>query len=167
MTMKRTPQKIIYRNLARMRWQKILPWLDMRYKTLLDVGSVDFNSHAKLKDHFTITTCDIKGGKGVIEADVQNLPFKDNSFDIVTCFEVLEHVPDPVAAMKELRRVCKHRLLISVPNDPWFTYTRAGIWEKEHLWSIRPDAIKHQLGKPHHEQKIVFRRYYFAVFDKK
>lgn len=43
--------------------------------------------------------------------------FADNSFDVVTCFEVLEHLEPEVfdAGLRELRRVCKSQLLMSVP----------------------------------------------------
>lgn len=50
--------------------------------------------------------------------DVTRLPFKDNSFDIVICSEVLEHVPDNKKAAKELVRVLKpgKDLVVSVPR---------------------------------------------------
>jgi len=40
-----------------------------------------------------------------VEADVCDLPFADKSFDFVYCAHVLEHVPDPVAACREIMRV--------------------------------------------------------------
>lgn len=40
-------------------------------------------------------------------ADVQDLQFEDQSFDVVHAHQVLQHVPDPVRALQELRRVCK------------------------------------------------------------
>ncbi len=43
----------------------------------------------------------------LIEMDAQNLKFKDNSFDYVICTFVLCSVPDPVKALKEMKRVCK------------------------------------------------------------
>lgn len=36
-----------------------------------------------------------------------SLPFEDETFDIVHCHAVLVHIPDPAAAVKEMRRVCK------------------------------------------------------------
>jgi|SRR3989344_6678395 len=162
----KSAQKKIYRILASLRWNAIRPWLNTQNKTLLDVGGSDFSVYGPLAQKFKITTCDIKPKKGILKQDVQKLTFKDNSFDMVTCFEVLEHIPDPVKAMKELYRVTKNRLLISVPNDPWFTFTRFGIWEKEHFWTIKPEVIKLHLGMPIYEKKIVFSRYYFAVFEK-
>jgi ubiquinone/menaquinone biosynthesis C-methylase UbiE len=49
-------------------------------------------------------------------ADAFGLPFEDNSFDTITLFEVLEHLPDPVKALKEYYRVCRKNLILTVPN---------------------------------------------------
>jgi len=51
------------------------------------------------------------------ESDITKLPFKDNEFDLVTCLEVIEHLPQEVyaAALKELQRVASKYLIISVP----------------------------------------------------
>ena len=43
----------------------------------------------------------------LIEMDAQNLKFKGNSFDYVICTFVLCSVPDPVKALREMKRVCK------------------------------------------------------------
>lgn len=48
------------------------------------------------------------------------LPFKDNTFDLVLCLEVLEHLENPEKALIELTRVSKKYCVISVPNEPWF-----------------------------------------------
>jgi ubiquinone/menaquinone biosynthesis C-methylase UbiE len=55
------------------------------------------------------------------EGDIYGLDFKDNSFDLVLCTEVLEHLEDPQRALKELIRVSKKYLLLSVPNEPFFS----------------------------------------------
>ncbi len=58
------------------------------------------------------------GAWGISVADVTVLPFPDASFDLVICSEVLEHIPDDHAAMKELVRVLKpgRNLVVSVPR---------------------------------------------------
>lgn len=50
--------------------------------------------------------------------DITRLPFKDESFDIVICSEVLEHIPDHKKAMSELVRIVKpgKTLAVSVPR---------------------------------------------------
>lgn len=50
-----------------------------------------------------------------IQANVENLPFKDKVFDFVFCSHLLEHVENPDKAIKELTRVAK-RGYIEVPN---------------------------------------------------
>lgn len=51
-------------------------------------------------------------------ADIAALPFPDNTFDLVLAIEVLEHVPDPDAALREIRRVATGALVLSVPREP-------------------------------------------------
>lgn len=41
------------------------------------------------------------------QGDAQHLPFSDDSFDVVTCQTVLMHLPDPLAALREMRRVLR------------------------------------------------------------
>lgn len=54
------------------------------------------------------TTLDIDPArKPDVVADITNMPFSDNHFDAVICSEVFEHLPDPVAAQRELARVLK------------------------------------------------------------
>src|SRR3954468_19308474 len=44
---------------------------------------------------------------GFVVSDVHELAFDDGTFDVVHAHQVLQHVTDPVAAMREMRRVCK------------------------------------------------------------
>ncbi|MEZ5156900.1 MAG: class I SAM-dependent methyltransferase [Solirubrobacterales bacterium] len=53
-------------------------------------------------------------------ASVTDLPFRDASFDLVLCLEVLEHLDDPAAAVRELARVATSDVVVSVPLEPWF-----------------------------------------------
>ena len=50
---------------------------------------------------------------------IESLPFPDDSFDVVTCMEVLEHIPDEVfePGLAELRRVCRGQLIMTVPFE--------------------------------------------------
>lgn len=53
--------------------------------------------------------------------DATHLPFEDRSFDAVTMFDLLEHVPDHKQAISEALRVLKPNgcLLVSTPNENW------------------------------------------------
>jgi len=46
----------------------------------------------------------------------RNLPFKNRVFDLVTCFEVLEHLVNPLQAIKNIFNLCKHVLICTTPN---------------------------------------------------
>lgn len=54
------------------------------------------------------------------QASIYELPYKDNSFDLIICTEVLEHLEEPAKALQEMLRVTKKYLILSVPNEPLF-----------------------------------------------
>ncbi len=47
-------------------------------------------------------TADLDSPLADVRADVMDLPFDDNSFDVVFCNHVMEHVEDDIRAMKEI-----------------------------------------------------------------
>jgi len=53
------------------------------------------------------TTTDLLSPIADVKADICDLPFKDNSYDVILCNHVLEHIPDDTKAMQELYRVLK------------------------------------------------------------
>jgi SAM-dependent methyltransferase len=59
-------------------------------------------------------------GATLVRGDACALPFGDQSFDLVVCLEVLEHLPEPARALRELRRVSRAGSLLSVPHEPFF-----------------------------------------------
>ena len=64
-------------------------------------------------------------------ADVLNLPFKDDYFDLVICSEVLEHILSYRAAIREIVRVLQpgRNLVVSVPR----------YWPERICWALSPD----------------------------
>lgn len=59
-------------------------------------------------------------GLALKQGDIYKLEYKNNSFDLVMATEVLEHLDDPKKGLKELIRVSKKYILLSVPNEPFF-----------------------------------------------
>lgn len=57
------------------------------------------------------------------QAVVERLPFPDASFDTVICTHTLEHILDIRAAIKELRRVRRRRLILVVPKEREYLFT--------------------------------------------
>lgn len=51
-------------------------------------------------------------------ADAVRLPARDGAADLVVCIEVLEHLPDPAAALAEIARVASADVVLSVPLEP-------------------------------------------------
>jgi SAM-dependent methyltransferase len=60
----------------------------------------------KMKNLEYVTT-DLNSPLADVKADICNLPFNNNSFDVILCNHVLEHIPDDSKAMQELYRVMK------------------------------------------------------------
>lgn len=60
----------------------------------------------KLKN-LDYTTTDLLSPIADVKADICDLPFEDNSYDVILCNHVLEHIPDDTKAMQELYRVMK------------------------------------------------------------
>ncbi|MDC9723861.1 MAG: methyltransferase domain-containing protein [Urechidicola sp.] len=66
-----------------------------------------FYKRFRKMEHLDYTTTDLNSPLADVKADICNLPFDDNSFDVIFCNHVLEHIPDDTKAMKELYRILK------------------------------------------------------------
>ncbi|MBK7705540.1 MAG: class I SAM-dependent methyltransferase [Acidobacteria bacterium] len=64
----------------------------------------------------------------------EKLPFEDESFDVVTALDVVEHLDDDVAGLREMHRVLKKggETLIFVPAFMW-------------LWGVQDDISNHRI----------------------
>ncbi len=51
------------------------------------------------------------------EMSVEALKFDDNSFDLVVCAHVLEHVRNPIRVLNEIKRVTKSRAIVILPRE--------------------------------------------------
>lgn len=77
------------------------------------------------------------------QGDIYKLPYKSNSFDLVVCTEVLEHLENPKKAYRELIRVSKKYILLTVPNEPFFTIQRIGRLQNIIHLGAHPEHIQH------------------------
>ncbi|MFT7329967.1 MAG: putative SAM-dependent methyltransferase [Roseivirga sp.] len=66
-----------------------------------------FYSRFRQMKNLDYTTTDLNSPLADVKADICNLPFEDNTYDIIFCNHVLEHIPDDTKAMQELYRVLK------------------------------------------------------------
>jgi SAM-dependent methyltransferase len=68
-------------------------------------------------------------GKRVVRAEVHALPFSDKSFDVVTLFDVIEHlIPgDDEVACREMARVARRHIILTANNRPSFSQSGADL----------------------------------------
>jgi SAM-dependent methyltransferase len=79
--------------------------------------------------------------------DIYRMPYKNCSFDLVICTEVMEHLDEPDKVFDEIIRVSKKYCLLSVPNEPLFMISNLlrgkniSRWGNDidhvHIWSSR------------------------------
>ncbi len=124
---------------------KIADELRMTYDELriLDVGCGTGANLEMLKNFGESEGVDVSDealefcrGKGlkVHKGLAEELPFEDESFEVVTALDVVEHLDDDVAGLKEMYRVLKKggKTLIFVPAFMW-------------LWSVQDDISNHRI----------------------
>jgi SAM-dependent methyltransferase len=116
----------------------LLDWLraqDVAGSRVLDVGAGDRPYRELFPDAVAF---DVPGSAHAdLHGSLEAIPVDDASFDVVLCLQVLEHVPEPAAAVRELRRVVRPggRVLLSThgiypfhpnPDDLW-RWTHQGL----------------------------------------
>lgn len=101
-------------------WYQINAVLNLQPTNVLEIGIGNKTVSDYLKKlGIKVTTCDFdKNLKPDVVADVSNLPLKDESFDVVLCAEVLEHLPfgEFSKAIREIHRVCRKTTIITLPH---------------------------------------------------
>lgn len=75
--------------------------------------------------------------------DVTALRFADDEFDLVLAIEVLEHVPDFDAALRELARVCRGTVVLSVPSEPIWRIGNMARGRYLRQWGNTPGHVNH------------------------
>jgi SAM-dependent methyltransferase len=92
-----------------------------------------------------------RGHTEVRQARIEEIPWPGESFDLITCLDVIEHTPDDVASLRELRRVARRRVvLFNVdPVMTWRFWLTAeylpGFADLVPEWARRPGAWVAQL----------------------
>lgn len=78
-----------------------------------------FYNRFKKQKNLNYTTTDLESPLADVKADICNLPFENDAYDIILCNHVLEHIPDDTKAMKELYRVLKPggMAILQIPQD--------------------------------------------------
>ncbi len=121
-------RKSPHRNYLEKYLRVYLPKLEGR---ILDIGSKNRRYDLLLKNKPVAIDITENVSKDVLQGDVNNLAFDDNSFDSIICLEVLEYIDTPEKAFLEMSRVLRSggTLILSVPfmyreHDDMLRYTK-------------------------------------------
>lgn len=106
--------------------------------------------------------------KQLVVGDLQYIPFKNKSIDVVVANHVIEHVDDPIKACLEIQRVGK-RGYIETPSPfleqgYYLTTDGRSHWEKHKWYVINPDQNPRSSERRDISGKLIFQRkdpYYF------
>lgn len=122
---------------------KIRPTLNSPAPRILDVGC-GTGANLKMLAEFgraegvdispqAVDFCHERGLDSVKLGAIEELPYEDDSFDLVTALDVIEHLDDDVAGLQEMKRVLRQdgRLLLFVPA---FMF----------LWGVQDDVSNHR-----------------------
>ncbi|PYI25770.1 UbiE/COQ5 methyltransferase [Aspergillus indologenus CBS 114.80] len=81
-----------------------------------------------------------------VEGDANALAYADDTFDVVFCHQVLQHVADPVAVLAEMRRVCKPGGIVAAREADYSAF----MWYPElpglRRWQALYDAVARRNG---------------------
>ena len=99
--------------------QKETDFFTVKKKVLHFAPEQAFYKLFRNQKNLEYTTTDLLSPLADVKADICNLPFKDNEYDVILCNHVLEHIPDDTKAMQELFRVLKPggMAILQIPQD--------------------------------------------------
>jgi SAM-dependent methyltransferase len=86
--------------------------------------------------------------------DVYDLDFPDTSFDVVHAHQVLQHLSDPIAALREMRRVCLPGGIVAVRDADW----AAIVWYPPGPALTRWHELYHQVSQSNRGEPEAGRR---------
>lgn len=113
-------------------------------RSLLDVGAGSGFSSMYYPESIQVVACDYAAGmlhdnraSGRVRCPADALPFADGAFDVVTSWELLHHLEDPVAAVREMWRVARQRVILFEPNRIHPGHIVLGLTRDEERESLR------------------------------
>lgn len=140
--------------------EKVMAAISIAPQEILDVGCASGWFLSQLSHEFPKAKCygidiyreAIDYGKRIyphIEfkiSDAHKIPYRDKTFDLIVCAEVLEHVDDPMSVLVEIKRVLKNNGIAVIEIDSgswlfsvvWYLWRKMNgrVWNDSHLHSF-------------------------------
>jgi SAM-dependent methyltransferase len=92
----------------------------------------------------------------VTEGDVYALPYADGTFDVVHAHQLLQHLADPVAALREMARVCALDGVVAVRDADYAAMTWYPDRPELHRWlRLYQQVARHNGGEPDAGRRVV------------
>jgi len=139
-------------------WYQIEEVRKLNPKSVLDIGIGNSFTSKYLKERgFNITTLDHNPCLNPdIVGSVLDIPFKNDAFKVVTCYELLEHMPFNVfcTALKEIKRVAKKYTILSIPDSNkiyafYMHFPKLGVIKKTIELPL-PNFLKPDMSEPNY-----------------
>lgn len=118
--------------------------------------AIDYAKKTRPKIHFEVASAD-------------NLPFPNQTFDLITCFDTFEHLPNSAKVLSEIKRVLtkEGKVIFSIPTENflfrtvWFFWSRFGpgkVWQGTHVQNfngMKLDKLLEKSGFKIEERKTI------------
>jgi len=82
-----------------------------------------------------------------VVGQAENLPFEEQSFDVVCADELLEHIPDPQKVLKEAIRVARKKVICTVPNEFAWPKELKPFWNPGHVRFYNKKTFTEELDR--------------------
>ena len=127
-------------------WHQIVEIIRLAPESVLEIGRGDGITGDYLKNKLGIRYTSVDVAEDLhpdVVADIEKLPFTDETYDITCAFEVLEHLPFEKfrTSLKEMCRVSRRYVVISLPHwgrqfsvGLWLPYFKKVRWQKKFAW---------------------------------
>ncbi|MDD5583477.1 MAG: class I SAM-dependent methyltransferase [Candidatus Omnitrophica bacterium] len=143
------------------RFEKIVELVPEGVKNILDIGcgtgELVLRLQRKMKSRTHIVEVDrsatalskCNADVGKISADINALPFKDKTFDLVICAEVLEHLSTTAMrdAINKIKKISSKYVIIGVPNNENLAFSMYKCYECGNKFHINLHKRSFKLGK--------------------
>lgn len=112
-----------------------------------------------------VTYCQTVYNLNIFNGEIEHANFSEQFFDVITGWDILEHIPDPPSFLKTIRQLIKKDgiLALSLPNiQSWAAKFSGSKWwtllPKEHLWHFSPETLSRLLNEQNYKIFLIAKK---------